>query len=278
MHTILSLLLAPLVLGASLALPSGVRQIRPISTEAEAQAAERSVRVIAIAGIDHEGHLSLSNMKNWGTAAAAAQGLPSYPYFFDADAFGGQGIWTSIVAEPLSALAVYPEEGPATPVFNKLVHDPDYATRPVGRISFATDGLTRIGTEIVPPDRITIVFNDRSFSPLYSIHNSGSGVGNAGWDYLVDISALNGTGITLVDGAVRSIDLTGAVRVTVRFLGIDAGALAETYNGSVTFACNRFEFDVDVTQDNFTLLGPVEDTRLVLNRRGTIEAIEPCDP
>ncbi|MEM9084220.1 MAG: GC-type dockerin domain-anchored protein, partial [Planctomycetota bacterium] len=54
---------------------------------------------------------------------------------------------------------------------------------------------------------------------------------------------------------------------------IDDGAFPNTYDGVLRVSGSRFAFDVDVTQDNVTLLGPVTDTRLVFNRSGTIDAL-----
>lgn len=229
-------------------------------------------RIIQLAGDDHAGYLSMSCLKNWGSASFAAQGLPDYPYFFKPDAFGGQGAWTSIVAEPLSPHSDYPE-GDDAEIFNTSILDADFSTRPIGQLQFEDARLANVGTEFVPASEVTVVVDGPAFSPINSTHNFGSGVGNAGWDYTVEVTNLTGAGVVLDDGIAVAVDLVGDVSVTVRFLGIADGAFPETYDGSVRFGANRFAFDVDVTQDNVTLLGPVFDTRLVFNRSGTIESI-----
>lgn len=227
---------------------------------------------IELAGQDHSGYLSMSCLKNWGSAAFALQGLPDYPYFFKPDAFDGQGVWTSLVAEPLSPDARYPEARGAD-VLNRVVLDPDYATRSSGRILFDESQLDGVGFERLGPEFITIEVDGEAFSPLNSVHNAGSGVGNAGWDYVVAVSNVSGEGIRFREGEPVSVCLRADVAVTVRFLGIDAGAFPNTYDGVVTFSGDAFAFDIDVTQDNDTLLGMVTDTRLVFNRSGTIAAI-----
>ncbi|MEM8756687.1 MAG: hypothetical protein AAGF47_02770, partial [Planctomycetota bacterium] len=93
------------------------------------------IETIPLSGTDHSGYLAFLNVKNWGTEAEllAPTGLPNYPYWFNADFAGG--VFSSIIAEPLSAESMYPIE-PAIAVFNKTITDPDFATRPAGSVSF----------------------------------------------------------------------------------------------------------------------------------------------
>lgn len=238
-----------------------------------AAAAPGGTQTLSLAGTDHSGHISMSCLKNWITSAQAAAGLPDYPYFEKPEAFGGQGVWTSLVAEPLSPSAVYPESADFT-VFNTSVDDMEaYNERNIGWLEYDDTPLTGAGIETVPVSLISIVVDGAAFSPINSTHNAGGGLGNAGWDYLVSCSNLTGSGITFRDGFPISLDIQADVSVTVRFGAIPGGELPVPYLGTVAMTGNEFAFDVDVTQDNDTPLEAVEDTRLVFNRRGTVDAV-----
>lgn len=229
-----------------------------------------ATRTIDLAGDDHTGYLSMSNVKNWSTEAGAQAGLPDYPYYFNPGAgSGGADIWTSLVAEPLSAFSTYVEESSFT-VQNKTITDVDFSTRSSGAISFDDAGITGQGTETVAASALTFNFNKMGFSPFNSPHNAGSGFGNAGWDYVINASNVAGTGLTFTDGLLTSIDLTADIAVQVRFGGNASLAWASTYDGTLTFNGDSFAFNVNVFQDNLTPFGTFTDTRLVFNRGGTI--------
>lgn len=132
-----------------------------------------------------------------------------------------------------------------------------------------------MGLETIAASALTIDINAAGFSPLNSVHNSGSGFGNAGWDYLFNVSNVLGNGLTFVDGSLTSIDLTADVSILPRFGGRPAFAFANSYDGTLAIVGNQFRFDVDVTQDNTTPLGAITDSRIVFNRGGTITAVVP---
>lgn len=223
---------------------------------------------IDLAGPDGSGTLSLSNVKGWASAEAALAGLPSFAYFQNEST----GIWTSIVALPLSADAVYAEEATAT-VYNKTVTAADYATFSAGAIDYDDSALTGSGTETIAAGALAFSFNNAGFSPLGSAYNSGSGFGNAGWSYTIAASNVSGSGLTFTDGVLSSIDLTADISVTVLFAGMLP--FTSTYDGQLTIAGNQYAFDLDVTQDNVepVFVGAVSDTRMVFNRAGSIAAV-----
>lgn len=223
---------------------------------------------IDLAGPDGSGTLSLSNVKGWASAEAALEGLPNFAYFFNENS----GVWTSIVALPLSADAVYAEEATVT-VFNKTVTAADYATFSAGTIEFDDSALTGSGTETISAGTLGFTFNDAGFSPLGSSYNSGSGYGNAGWSYTITASNVSGTGLTFTDGVLSSIDLTADISVTVLFAGMLP--FTNTYDGQLTISGDQYAFDLDVTQDNVEpfFVGAVSDTRMVFNRAGSIAAV-----
>lgn len=230
---------------------------------------------IELASSDHIGHLSISNVKNWGSEQAVLNesGLPDYPYFFDQSIQMGQGGFSSLVAEPLSGGVTYPE-ALLTEVFNTGIWDEDFATRSSGTVTINLSGVSGNRVEVVPASSVQFAIDGASFSPISSIHNAGSGVGNAGWDYVVTVSNPVGPGMTLVDGEVVSIDLVAEISVLPRLLGSPAGAFANAYDGVLRLSGRRFAFDVDVTQDNQTILDPLTGTRLVYNRAGTIDEVD----
>ncbi|MEM9066057.1 MAG: GC-type dockerin domain-anchored protein [Planctomycetota bacterium] len=235
-------------------------------------AAQQSVE---LAGDDHTGYFATTCVKNWGSEAFALQGLPGYPYFEKPEAFGGQGVWTSLVAEPISPDSDYSVYAGRT-VLNTGGPDDgdtDFATRSSGRVLYDDSVISGVGMETIPPGSLTIEIDGASFSPLNSSRNAGSGLGNAGWDYVVEATPLSGGGLTLVDGAPVSFDLVADVSLTIRFGGFDTAAFPSTYDGSLTLSGNTFAFDIDVTQDNASPLGALTDTRVVVNRAGTIESL-----
>lgn len=222
---------------------------------------------VDLAGADGSGTLSLSNLKGWASADAALAGLPNFAYYFNEDA----GIWTSIVALPLSADAVYAEEATTT-VYNKTVTAADYATFSAGSIGYDDAALTGSGMETIAADALTFTFNDAGFSPLGSVYNSGSGVGNAGWSYVITASNVSGNGLTFTGGVLSSIDLTADISVAVLFAGVLP--LEYSYAGALTISGDQYMFELDVTQDNVSpLFGTISDTRMVFNRAGSIAAV-----
>ncbi|MEM9420253.1 MAG: hypothetical protein AAGA25_14535 [Planctomycetota bacterium] len=232
-----------------------------------------AIQSIELAGDDHTGYLSASNVKNWGSEAAALAGLPNYAYF----EISPGGLWTSIVAEPLSAASIYAEESvPGVTVLNKSVTESDFATVSSGTIDYDDVGLTGTGTEVLGVSDISVTVDAAVFSPRNSPNNSGSGVGNAGWTYAISASGLAGTGLTFVDGALESADFTADISIELILDGGAFGplAFADTYDGTLTVSGDQFSFDVDVIQGNTApFLEPFTDTRIVFNRSGSIAAI-----
>lgn len=232
---------------------------------------------IPLAGNDHTGFMSMSNVKNWSSEPDPVTQSP-YPYFFDS----GAGIWKSIAAEPLAAASTYLEESSFT-VANKILTDPDFATRSSGTIDYDDAGLSSSGLQTIGPGDLSFTFNDTGFSPFYSPNNAGSGFGNFGWSYVITASNLTGTGLTFQDGQLVSIDLAADIDVIVRFGDNPALTWNEVgpstapalHSGTLQISGNSFAFDIDVTRSADTALGTLTDNRLVFNRAGTIAAVVP---
>ncbi|MEO1534762.1 MAG: hypothetical protein AAFS11_04265, partial [Planctomycetota bacterium] len=247
-----------------------VKRVAPLLAVMIALPAAAEPQSVPFTGSDHTGYLAFINVKNWGTESQllAPSGLPDYPYFFNPDVSGG--VWSSIIAEPLSSESVYPI-GAGTAVLNTGITDPDFSTRSAGEITYDDAPLAGVGTELVVPEDLTFTIAGESFSSLNSVHNTGGGVGNAGWTYVISIDNPTGAGLTVVDGEPVSLDVSAGVTIQVLFAG--QAPLANMYTGTVTFAGDSFLFDIDVTQDTPSPLGLLSDTRLIFNRTGTIDAI-----
>ena len=237
-------------------------------------------RTVSLAGTDHTGHVSTSNLKNWGNESSILlpSGLPFYPYFFDPAIANGDGAWSSLVAVPLSAAAVYPEESEFT-VFNKVVTDVDtilrpnsgYNTRNIGQLEFDDAPLAGMGEETIPAGALTLTINQADFSPLNEpVYNTGSGIGNAGWEYFFEITSVTGDGITFIDNEPVHVDFAADVSIAIGSLGT---ILPNTFNGTVTISGNTFVFDIDDVQTNPSPLGLLSDVRVVCNRRGRMAAV-----
>ncbi|MEM0913766.1 MAG: hypothetical protein AAGB29_00760 [Planctomycetota bacterium] len=222
-----------------------------------------ATQTIDLAGDDNTGYLAAINIKNDVSEAGAISDLPDY-----AVAPLTSGLFTSIVAEPLSADSSYTSSLFTDPVTNQTISDADFATRSSGVIEYDDSSLTGIGTEQVPVD--AVVVNAAGFSPLGSVHNNNN---NAGWDYLISVTDIAGAGLTFQDGDLVSIDLTANVSILPRFGG--TFAFGSSYDGSLNIAGNQFAFDVDVIQNNTTIFGPLTDTQLIFNRSGTIADVVP---
>lgn len=225
-----------------------------------------------LAGTDGTGFLSISNVKAWGSQAQALAdgGLPYFPLFELDD-----GRWTSIVALPLSASSTYAEEATKA-VVNKTFTQADFSTFSAGSISYDQSSLTGVGAETVAASALTLTINGTGFSPYHSAYNTA---GNASWEYAITASNLSGAGLSFLNGALVGVDLNANISVAVSYVvnGLDPSLLkwGNAYDGTLSIAGDHYAFDLDVTQSNTTILGALTDTRMVLNREGSIAAVVP---
>jgi hypothetical protein len=223
---------------------------------------------IDLAGPDGTGFLSLSNVKSWASEPDPVTQSP-YPYYFDSDA----NLWRSIAAGPLSAGSTYAEETSFT-VFNKTISQSDFATVSAGTLAYDAAGLLGTGTESITSAALSFSFNNAGFSPFGSAYNTGGGIGNFGWAYVITTANVAGPGLTFTDGTLTSIDLTADISVAVRFADNPSFAWSTSYAGTLAITGDTYAFSLDVTQDNTaSFLGTIEDTRMVFNRTGTIAAV-----
>jgi len=222
-----------------------------------------------LAGADGTGFLSLSNVKAWATEPDTATQSP-FPYYQRDD-----GIWTSVVALPLSSASAYAEEA-SHAVLNKAITQADFSTFSAGSISYDGSLLTGIGNETIAVGALTLSFNNAGFSPIDSPYNTDRtevNYGNFGWGYAITASNLGGNGLSFSNGQLVGVDLSADISVSVRFADDPRLAFASPYDGSLSITGNHYAFDVNVTQSNGTVFGVLPDTQLVFNRAGTIGAV-----
>ncbi|MEF7613149.1 FxDxF family PEP-CTERM protein [Aquincola sp. MAHUQ-54] len=218
-----------------------------------------------LAGNDGTGYLSMSNVKNWASAPDPASQSP-FAYYQRAD-----GLWTSIVALPLSADSVYAEEALGFNVQNKAITQAGFSTFSVGSISYDETVLTGVGTETIGVGALSVAVDGAGLSPFTSAYNVGN---NFAWSYTITASNLTGGGLTFNNGVLVGVDLDADVSVSVSWLGNPAATWDSTYDGTLSISGDSYAFDVDVTQSNVTpLFGTLNGTHLVFNRAGTIAAV-----
>ncbi|MEM1293929.1 MAG: PEP-CTERM sorting domain-containing protein [Verrucomicrobiota bacterium] len=225
--------------------------------------------VISLSGSDHIGYAALANFNNESTEPVGAD----YPYYFDT----GSGLWVFVPAEKLSSANDY------TPfpfaVVNTSTTDGDFNTTNFGTITYDESQVAPAGPDTISLSVTDFTFNLDELSPFNSPRNVGN---EFAWDYSIFSSSIPGSlELGFTDGQLTSIDGVMNVGISVRLLGnpgfafqtSDQSATA-TYDGTLTFSGNQFAFDVDVTQDVFTLFGP-SNNQFVLNRAGSIAAVVP---
>lgn len=223
---------------------------------------------IDLASDDGTGYLALSSVKS-STSAEAAEAW-NFPYYLEEST----GIYRSIAAIPLSADSVYAEESEFT-VLGKDVTSSDFNTMSAGSVSFDDSLLLGSGVETVATADLTLVVDGDGFSPYMSDYNSGTGLGDFAFHYTITTSNISGNGLTFVDGQLTSVDLDADVSVAVDFGNIEAFAWDDSYDGSLSISGADYAFDLDVSQPNVTPLAPLESTRMVFNRSGSIAAVTP---
>lgn len=226
---------------------------------------------ISLSGANASGYAALSGVKASSSQADAEAW--NFPYYVDTD-----GLFQSIAATPLSSTSVYAEESTYS-VYGKDVDAPEFATFSAGTISYDAAALTGVGTEVVGVSALTLAINSDGFSPYSSGYNTGSGIGDFPFNYSITASNFTGNGLTFVNGQLMSIDLDADIAVAVQFAetgfyftDLDSGDTA-LYEGDLSISATSYAFDLDVTQDVGSIVGTLEDTRLVLNRAGYIDAV-----
>lgn len=231
---------------------------------------------IPLSGNDATGYLALASANTEKHEPNTAEGKAyGYPYFENV-ALAPNFTWDVIVAEPLSASSIYAQEQNFE-VKNTDETDADFADFNLGTIEYDETLITGTGTEVISPDELTINIDTSEFDPMTSERNINN---EFSWTYGITLSNVQGNGLTFIEGQVSSIDLVADVTVDVFFLGNESFKFdpAFTQEAAFTIVTDLVTFDLDITQDSQSLLGSVENARMVLNRSVSLNnTIDPED-
>ncbi len=239
-----------------------------------------SAVIVDLGGPDAVGYIALTNFKNWGTATDAVNGLPDYPYYQVPPGDPNAGVFTSVIAGPLSAASDYsPINGG---VQNASVTQFGFGTFSSGQLSFADGLLTGSGVEVIAPGNLVFDFDTFDYdgakggvagpisplSPIQTPYNDGGGSGNAAVWYNLSVSNLSGAGLTFVDGILGSADLSADLNVQAT--SALSPALTQGFAGTLTLSGLDYAFAVDATEDFPAVF---TDVRLFMNRTGSLSVI-----
>ncbi len=264
------------------------------------------------------GFLAVNNIKNSttqdgiegknpdGSFNPGHNGLPEFPNFRIPAGFTNGGVYTAIIASPLSTasdFSVFSDEfygGTPLTINNQTITQPDFSTLSAGRIDYDNGLVTGVGTETVgvgdlsfdfdtflwdgnvtpaqtgdPRSNFDATFADPGnpiaispFSPVISEFNDGGGAGNAQLFYNISISNVTGSGLTFEDGELVSMDLQGDIDIAVKIAPFPMlGSLS--YTGTFTASGLDYAFDVTGTDSASFFSG----VNLLMNRAGTASVV-----
>lgn len=252
-----------------------------------------SAASLSLSGTDHTGYAAAlgvnpefngftddpSTISNPNNPHKPSAGMP---YYYDTT----KNMWTWLVTTPLSSSNDYSGLGIGT-VRGTASNDVNFGTTNFGSLTY-DDGHPATGTITIPAS--AFAFNLADLGPMnafYGRTNYNTASNNEfNWDYAV-YTATGNVDLTFTNGVISSIDGTLNIGVAIRFLGMDAGAFASnpdfwmqaipaTYDGTLTFSGDTFAFDVDEEIPLvYSALGNLTNTRLVINRTGTIDGVSP---
>ncbi|MEM1330936.1 MAG: hypothetical protein AAGG07_10275 [Planctomycetota bacterium] len=261
-------------------------------------------------GGDATGYIAALNFKNSstqngiegknsdGTFNPNHNGLPDYANFQIPSGFQNAGVWTAIIASPLSAGADY---SPISDAFyggadigfnNQAVTQADASSLSSGRIDYDNSLISGSGQEFIPVSELSFDFNTFEWdgvvdaeprsnfqlsnapinisplSPVYTEYNDGSGSGNAQLFYQISIDNVTGNGLTFQDGELVSMDFSGDLTIDA-FVAPFAGFGSLSYTGTFSASGLGYAFDVAGT-DTLAFFSGVN---LLANRAGTAAVI-----
>jgi hypothetical protein len=231
---------------------------------------------ITLTASDAKGFLSIVNVNNEAVepnSSVAKSKDFDYPYYFDST-LGASGLWVMVVAEKLSAQSRYVQETEGMTIKNKTVTDEGFADGVLGTITYDGALVGPSGKSTIAPDAFVLTLSADDYSPLNKPRNVNN---EFAWTYQITPSNIAGTGLTFTDGVLSRIDITADIKVDVLFMGAPQGRFNPGFSqvAALEVSENRFAFSFDVTEAQTTLLGPMENARVELNRTGTIDAVTP---
>ncbi|MEM7304462.1 MAG: hypothetical protein AAF372_02920 [Pseudomonadota bacterium] len=219
-----------------------------------------------------------------------------YPRYTDPDDTADSQVFS---VEPYKFGLTYPTllhpTGPGTFVaVNNLTEgfseDGNFNQFNIGSINYDDSTVTGVGQEVIGVADITLTLDGSEFRSTNRTDLDGTDSdvppfgpeGRSNFNEFantVTLEATNlvGTGLTFQDGVLVSIDFTATATVNAvqaAFNGTPLESMPFTGTGTLTFAGDSFNFDID----DQSSLGPISDLRLILNRSGTIAAVQSSAP
>lgn len=183
---------------------------------------------------------------------------------------------------------------PDTTFIDAATEDADFSIFNVGSIEFDADAVSTVGVDVVVPEDLTITLDGTEFQSTNRVEllpgadappfgpEGRSNRNEAANIVSITQTGASGSGLTFTDGVLTEIALTLGVDVEARGVAFPAG-FGLVASGTMTITGDQLEFHVD---DLSELPGIASDVRLILNRRGTVDAVNvfslapaecPCD-
>lgn len=247
---------------------------------------------VDLGGTDHTGYAAALGFNPEPNGIDVPGGKSSFgmPYYFDT----ATNYWTYLVTTPLSPTNDYSSLGVGT-VSGTASSDVSFGTTNFGSFNYNDGAFTGTGIETISITGGDFIFSLADMSPMnafYGRTNYNTLSNNEFfWDYAV-LSVVGNVDLTFTNGTLTSMDGTLDIGVAIRFSGVDDGTFSSTpldfdpltgsiigtpasYDGSLTFSGDQFTFELDATIGTvYSFLGTLTDTRLVINRTGSIDAVQ----
>ncbi|MEO1717520.1 MAG: GC-type dockerin domain-anchored protein [Planctomycetota bacterium] len=259
-----------------------------------------------LSGDDADGYLATVNLNQEGNQTLAGISRdPMDPKFFDYPAFINPDLPTNIwimYVEPYKFGLTYPAELypnaagdlvsvgtirpaadaslPGVTFIDGVTEDADFSIFNVGSIEFDADPVATVGIDTVAPADLTITFDGTEFESVNRteilpgadlppfLPSGRSNRNEAANVVLITQLDTSGTGLTFTDGVLTDIDLIINIEVEAVGAAFPPG-FGLTVPGTLTIAGDQLAFDADgLDSTPFAT-----DVRLILNRRGTIDAV-----
>lgn len=171
-----------------------------------------------------------------------------------------------------------------------LSEDADFSQFNIGTITYDENDITGVGQEVIDAANINMSLSGADFRSTNRTDLPGTmedvppfgPEGRTNFNEFantvsLDWSNITGNGLTFQDGVLVSIDFSVTVSLNVTqaaFNGTILEGIPSTVTGNLNFSGNTFQFEIDEQ----TTLGSIPDIRLILNRTGTIDAVQSSGP
>lgn len=219
-------------------------------------------------------HTSSGNGNSHGFAYFQYAYHPDNPDAFnDYDGFWSIIVSSHTVANPAYYQSLLQKAGAVAydnlTLTTQVLH-PNPGAFDIGSLTYDTNRLTGIGTEILDPTKfeLTISRADYSFNVLNESTAPGTWTGYPYYywgidNYTLSISNISGEGLTFVNGVLTTMDFQANVRITSPM------APNVTWDGTLSFDGLNFVFNINESE----FVNGFGDLHIVMDRAGTISLI-----